>query len=147
MKGKMAHYALRQFVLALLLLSSALPSIQTVFACDLMEGIQLVCCCEGQDAMGCDMGGGGCDTKDAIPVSGCCEVTYVYQPVIDAVALPGLLAFQLLTLDAPQPPPALLSSLFSNDLGISLQTGPYLHPSPPWRLGTKIHLLTSRLRI
>ena len=149
MKGKLAHSAiLRQLVLTLLLLSSTLPSIQSVFACNHMDGmIQVTCCCEGSEAMGCDMGGGGCDANEAIPVSGCCEVTDVYQPVIDAVALPGSHSFQLLMLDAPQPPPALLSSLFSYDLGLNLQASPYLNPSPPWRLGTKTYLLTNRLRI
>lgn len=148
MKGMLAHSALRQFVMALLLLSSALPSIQSAFACRLMDGkLQIVCCCKGKDAMkGCKMGGGGCDANEVMP-KGCCDITYVYQPLIDAVALPGSHAFQFLILDAPQSPPALLSSLLSPEPGISLQTGLYHDPAPPRGHGTKTYLITQRLRI
>ncbi|WP_072659973.1 hypothetical protein [Mariprofundus micogutta] len=148
-KGKLVHSFLRQFVLLTLLLSSTLPSIQTVFACDFMDGkVQTVCCCEGPEAMmDCETGGGGCDTNEAIPASGCCEVTDVYQPVLDAVALPGSHSFQLLMLDAPQPPPVLLSSLLSHGMGVRFQDAPFLYSFPPWGSGTNTYLLTSRLRI
>jgi len=148
MKGKVAHSFLRQFVLLTLLLSSTLPSIQTVFACNLMDGkIQTVCCCKGHNAMqGCEKGGGGCDANEAISSTGCCTVTDVYQPLADAVVLPGLHVAQLLVQDMPQPP-ALLSSLLSHDMGIRFQYAPDLYSSPPWGSGTNTYLLTSRLRI
>ncbi len=148
MKDNLAHSALRQFVLTLLLLSSVLPSIQSVFACDLMGGkIHAVCCCKGhQGAEGCEKGG-GCSIHNAAPASGCCKVSYLYQPVTNASAVPASQSFQSLFPDAPQPMPALLSVLPAHDAPVSLQSGPYPNLSPPWRPGTQTYLLTHRLRI
>lgn|GEM_PF-1257350 len=148
MKGKLTHSALRQFVLALLLLFSALPSIQAVFACDLMGGkMQTACCCKGhQGAAGCEKGG-GCSAHKATPVSDCCEVSYLYQLGTNASAVPASQSFQTLLSDAPQPLPALLSSLPAHDVPNGLQSGPYSDLSPSWRPGTQTYLLTSRLRI
>jgi len=148
MKSKLAHSALRQFVLTLLLLFSALPSIQAVFACDLMGGkTQTVCCCKGhQGEAGCEKGG-GCSVHKAAPTSGCCEVSYLYQPATNANAVPASQSFQSLLSDTPQPLPALLSFLPAQDVPVSLQSGPYPDLSPPWRPGTQTYLLTHRLRI
>ncbi len=146
-KGRLTHSFLRQFVLLTLLLSSVLPSIQSVFACNLMGGkIQTVCCCKGPNAMqGCEMGG-GCHANEAASSTGCCTATDVYQPLVDAVALPGLHASQLLAADFPQPP-ALFSSLLSHDLGIRFENTPYHYSPPPWGSGSNTYLITNRLRI
>ncbi len=96
--------------------------------------------------LGCEMGGGGCNANEAISSTGCCTITDVYQPLVDAVALPGLHASQLFAADIPQPP-ALLASLLSHNMGIRFEDAPYLYSSPPWGSGTNTYLLTSRLRI
>jgi len=148
MKSKLTHSALRQFVLALLLLFSALPSIQAVFACDLMGGkMQTVCCCKGdQGAAGCEKGG-GCSIHKATPASGCCKVSYLYQPATNANAVPAAQSFQPLLSNTLQHLPALLLFLPAQDVPVSLQSRSYPDFSPPWRPGTQTYLLTHRLRI
>jgi len=147
MKGKLTHSTLRQFVLVLLLLFSALPSIQAVFACGLMGGkMQTACCCKGhQGEAGCEEGG-GCSVHTT-SASDCCEVSYHYQPGTDASAVPVSQSFQTLLSDVPQPLPALLSILPAYDVPVSLQSGSYPDLSPLWRPGTQTYLLTHRLRI
>ena len=147
MKGKLAHSAVRQFVLTLLLLFSALPSIQAVFACDLMGGkVQTVCCCRGhQGAAGCEKGGGCSVHHGNAPVSNCCAVSYLYQPGANAVPISQ--TFQSLLSATPQPLPALLSSFLAHDVPVNLQSGSYFNLSPSWRPGTQTYLLTHRLRI
>jgi len=148
MKGKSAHSAIRQFILALLLLSFALPSIQSVFACTRMGGkVNTVCCCKAyHGAPGCEKGG-GCSVHNDTPASDCCKVSYLYQPVTSASAVPASHPFQSLLYNAPQLLPALLSSLPAHDAPVSLQSGPYPDLSPPWRPGTQTYLLTNRFRI
>jgi len=148
MKSKLPHSALRQFVLTLLLLFSALPSIQAVFACDLMGGkMQTVCCCKGhQGAAGCEKGG-GCSIHRAASASSCCKVSYLYQPETNANAVPASQSFQPLLSDALQHLPALLSSSPAHAVPVSLQSGLYSNLPPPWRPGTQTYLLTHRLRI
>jgi len=148
MKGKLAHSVLRQFVLTLLLLSSVLPSVKTVFACDLMGGkMQTVCCCKAhQSETGCKMGG-GCSLHNDTPASDCCKVSHLYQPLTSASALPEAQAFQSVLHDVPQPQAVLLSMLLAYEIPVSLQSGSYSNLSPPWRSGAQTYLLTNRLRI
>lgn len=139
----------RRFVILTTLFLGLFTQFQTVFACEFKDGkLQIVCCCDeaGDMSMGCDMGG-GCNDSTGLVTNGmnCCETSYQPAPSATATA-PGQHAQQVLLLDAPQPPPILVS--------FDLKTTPasrqiigFLSATPPRVTGTQTYLLTNRFRI
>lgn len=144
------HHPLRKGLWLIILFGSLLSQTQNLFACDLMDsGPQTTCCCDEDMGNGCPMGG-GCDTSDSGLVTGCCEVsTQVDVGLQDVAMTDSHHNKQVLSLDAPQPPPAIIitsefllplsdlaDKLAVNDFSISV-------PSP----GTHTYLVTNRFRI
>lgn len=93
--------------------------------------------------------GGGCDTTDNNITSGCCDVSTDINTGLQDVATATHFSKQILSLDAPQPPPAII---ISNEFSLHISNNPVaftvrdysLHvPSP----GSLTYLVTNRFRI
>ena len=139
---------LRRLFALVFLLSGLSVQTQTLYACNLMDGDpQTTCCCDEHLGDGCPMGG-GCHTQHGGMSTGCCDIT-VEVDMQDA-ALASTTEAQLVTqLNAPQPPPALLTTteITLALSGASAGTGIEYHPPPFWSVGTRTYLATQRLRI
>jgi hypothetical protein len=144
------QHPLRKGLWLIVLLGSLITQTQSLFACELMDnGPQTKCCCdEGMDK-GCPMGG-GCDTTDAGIVSGCCDIsTKTNVGLQDVAVADSHHSKQVLLLDAPQPPPVVLTT---NEILIPLPDATnalviydaFLSFSSP---GTHTYLVTRRFRI
>lgn len=131
-------------MIGVFLFTGLFSQLQAVFACELMGGGErYVCCCDEQSDEGCAMGG-GCQDQLATPDTNCCSVSYQPLPGSDAIVSDSH-AQQVVLLEAPQPPPALLLSLtVLNPPGNTLPIFFSSTTSPP---GNLIYLLTRRLRV
>ncbi len=144
------HHPLRKGLWLIVLLGSLLTQTQSLFACDLMDSSpNTTCCCDENMNDGCPMGG-GCDLSDSDILSGCCDVsTQVDVGLQNIVVSDSHQGKQVLTLDAPQPPPAILSTnelLFSisnasSALFVSSKSLSFLSPDTP------LYRVTNRFRI
>ncbi len=145
----MRNRTFRRLVLATTLFMGLFTQFQTVFACEFKDGkLQITCCCEtsGDMSQGCDMGG-GCDLPAGLVNSdgNCCETSYQAVPGVTAIT-PQLHVQQVLLLDAPQPPPVLVSSL-SHPVPVITHSYTLPHQGTSSPLGTLTYLRTQRLRI
>ncbi|HHJ14480.1 MAG TPA: hypothetical protein ENJ79_08930 [Gammaproteobacteria bacterium] len=144
---------LRRAVVALLLLLGPLTQFQTLYACEVMEHDHkdgrpsMVCCCDklGEMAMmACEMDG-SCQDQAGGMAKGCCDISYEPSQTAEASA-PGYQSQQVLLLDAPQPPPILVSFDLPDIVplkradGLGARSSPPLPPKP-------VYLLTRRFRI
>lgn len=139
---------LRRFFTVIFLLSALYTQTQPLFACNLTDsGPQTTCCCGEHMENGCPMGG-GCHFPSGEKPTGCCDITL--EVVMQDAALASTTEAQLITqLDAPQPPPAILTTTeitFALS-GMSAGIGIEYHPPPLWSAGTRTYLATQRFRI
>lgn len=113
------------------------------------DGVQTSCCCNDDMNNGCPMGG-GCETSDNGVFSGCYDTSTVIDTGLQELAIgDSNHSKQVLSLDAPQPPPAiiLITHLFlpetklNNKITIELFT----HPEPSSGIAT--YQITNRFRI
>lgn len=126
---------------------------QVVFACEFIDGkIQYVCCCDEQVAMTNDLGcakiSGYLDEQQVGPASiaaSCCEMSYQQIPATLAISS-KLHDQQVLLIDAPQPPPILVSFM-SQTMSAASQAGRNSIYSPARTMGPRIYLLSKRFRI
>ena len=138
-----------QRTLSILLLFAALFSqIQTLYACDSMEGKpKQVCCCGEHDLAICPMAD-TCAMHKQMVETVCCEVSY--DILIDAGMMNSASTVDCLTLllDGPQPPPIIDLAQF---LPVPLPNLPRLSQDVDEPLifsrGKPTYLLTRRLRI
>ncbi|HED17880.1 MAG TPA: hypothetical protein ENI74_00025 [Gammaproteobacteria bacterium] len=136
----------RRFVIGLFLFTGLFSQFQAVFACELMgDGERTVCCCDEHGDKGCAMGG-GCHDQQTTPDTDCCAVSYQSPPGSDAIVSDSH-AQQVVLLEAPQPPPALLFSLsaLNPPNPLSVLFGPTA--LPPGSPGNLTYLLTRRFRV
>jgi len=150
------NLSFRRSVIALTLFLGLFTQFQMVFACEYKDGkLQFVCCCNEDGKMSmdkdmsmtCDMSG-ECGASAGPPPGGmkCCDVSYQPAPSTTAIA-PELHAQQVLLLDAPQPPPLILTSFDLLIFPPSSRTIGFLSHPPPPLAGTRTYLLTNRFRI
>ena len=139
-----------QYTLSIFILFVALFSqIQTLYACDSMEGKpKQVCCCGGeQDSAICPMVD-SCAMHEQTAKTSCCEVSY--DTLYDAGMINSASSVDNLTLllDGPQPPPIVDVQKFSP---LSLQKLSQLtlaaDQPPIFSRGKYTYLLTRRLRL
>lgn len=148
MLNHIRHHPLRKGLWLIVLLGSLLAQSQNLFACELMDSSpKTTCCCDEDMNNGCPMGG-GCDLSNSDVLSGCCDVSsQVEVGLQDAVASDTHSTKQLLTLDAPQPPPAIFStnelSLINASSSLVIKNKPLLLSSS----GTPVYRVTNRFRI
>ncbi|VAW69466.1 hypothetical protein MNBD_GAMMA09-1997 [hydrothermal vent metagenome] len=102
------HHPLRKSLWLIVLFSSLLIQSQNLFACEMMDnGVKTTCCCDDA-SNSCPMGG-GCETSQNTKMSGCCDVsTQINVGLQDIVVADAHHSKQILSLDAPQPPPAII---------------------------------------
>jgi len=143
------QHPLRKSLWLVILFSSLLTHTQNLFACDLMDnGPQTTCCCDEDMSKGCSMGG-GCDTSDNNITSGCCDVSIDVNTGLQDVATATHFSKQILSLDAPQPPPAII---ISNEFLLPVSNNPVTFAVRDYSQhvpssGSLIYLVTSRFRI
>ncbi|MGH8657493.1 MAG: hypothetical protein ACREV4_03145 [Gammaproteobacteria bacterium] len=133
----------RRLFAALFLLNGLLSQLQTLFACELLEGRpRTVCCCADPVSDGCQMGG-GCKVHDGVPSSeDCCQVFIGERSDAARAVAPGAQAGML---DPLQLPTFSLPSA-TVELGASITTRqPSIAPS--YRKANNTYLITNRLRI
>lgn len=136
----------RRFVIGLFLFSGLFSQFQAVFACELMgSGERYVCCCDEHGDKGCPMGG-VCHNQQNTPDADCCAVSYQAAPGSNAMVSDSH-AQQVVLLEAPQPPPALLFSLTALKPPNALPVLFAPTALPPGSPGTLTYLLTRRLRV
>ncbi|HED17706.1 MAG TPA: hypothetical protein ENI64_12950 [Gammaproteobacteria bacterium] len=112
-------------------------------------GPQSKCCCDEDMSKGCPMGG-GCDTTANNVFVGCCDIsTHVDIGLQDVAMADTHHSKQVLSLDAPQPPPAIITayelSLPIIDVSVTLSISDFSLPGPT--PGTDTYLVTNRFRI
>jgi hypothetical protein len=147
------QHPLRKSLWLIVLFASILTQAQNIFACELMDsGPQTKCCCDEDMSKGCPMGG-GCDTDipDGVTLTGCCDVSTNINVGLQDVAVVADSHHnkQVTSLDAPQPPPVILTNIelfipLSNDSNALFGTDLALSLSSP---GTHTYLITNRFRI
>ncbi len=138
---------LRRTIATVFLLTGFFAQVQTVFACEILDGTpRSVCCCGEQMADGCAMGG-GCAMPTQSPSTDCCEVS-VEKPASLSATGPVTQSHTVMLLDAPQPPLAVLPTPFTPiDPSLDIRSILYRNTSLVWLAGTQTYLVTSRLRI
>lgn len=104
------HHPLRKSLWLIVLLSSLLVQSQNLFACKIMDdGVKTTCCCEEADSH-CPLEDGS--IEDSILSSenaSCCDVSVqVNIGLQNTVAADVHHNKQILSLDAPQPPPTII---------------------------------------
>ncbi len=98
------HLYLQRTLSMLIFFVVLLSQIQTLYACDSMQGKpKQVCCCGDQDSAICPMAD-TCDMHEQTAKTSCCEVSY--DVVTDAAMIHSVTTVDMLTLllDGPQPP-------------------------------------------
>ena len=148
------QHPLRKSLWLIVLLGSLLTQTQTLFACELMGGgPATTCCCDEDMSNGCPMsknGAGGCEMPDNGIPTGCCDVSTDISVGLPDVAVADSHHFkQVLALDAPQPPPALI---FATDLSVQVSVHSVKitvndFSSSVSSPGTHTYLVTNRFRI
>ena len=150
----------RRSVIAIFIFTALFTQFQTVYACGLDGKVRYFCCCHKHDSMhkndsmdeqgsmkmmDCEMDG-KCYHQQDMPPQGCCDISYKQVPSATGIT-PGAHAQQVLLLDAPQPPPAVLFEPPDPPLPSESYTGIEYFPVPSWSSGTSTYLLTKRLRV
>ncbi|MFV1993006.1 MAG: hypothetical protein ACC635_03810 [Acidiferrobacterales bacterium] len=142
-------HSLRKSLWLIILFGSLLTQAQNLYACDLTDsGLQSTCCCDKDMDKGCSMGG-GCDVSAEVTLSGCCEVSTMVDVGLQDVARADSLNDKLvLLLDAPQPPPAIITSKIILPLRIISESSvaSNLFSIDPLT-GTHTYLVTQRFRV
>jgi len=144
------HHSLRNSLWLIILLGSLITQTQSLFACDLMDnGAQTSCCCDDDMSNGCPMGG-GCETSDNGVLSGCCDTSTVIDSGLQELVLSDSNhSKQVLSLNAAQPPPAiiLITHLFLPETRFNYITA--IEPSTlsESTSGIAIFQITNRFRI
>jgi len=105
------HHPLRKSLWLIILLSSLLVQSQNLFACKIMDdGVKTTCCCEEADSH-CPLENG--QGKESYPSSenaSCCDVsTQINIGLQNTVAADVHHHKQIFSVDAPQPPPAIIT--------------------------------------
>ncbi len=143
------QHNLRKGLWLIILFGSLLTQAQNLYACDLIDdGLQTACCCDKNMDKGCSMGG-GCDASAEGLLTGCCEVSTTVDVGLQDVARADSLNHKLvLLLDAPQPPPAIITSkiiLPLRIISLSAVTSDQssINPTP----GNHTYLVTQRIRV
>ncbi|VAW90749.1 hypothetical protein MNBD_GAMMA21-1827 [hydrothermal vent metagenome] len=154
MLNYLRHHILRKSLWLMVLLGSLLTQTQNLYACELMGGDpQATCCCVEDMSKGCPMsidGGAGCEIPDSGMRTGCCDVsTDISVGLADAALTDTHHYKQLLALDVPQPPLALIPipdfTIPSSDVFDKFSVYEFALSERP--LGTHTYLITSRFRI
>ncbi|VAW64416.1 hypothetical protein MNBD_GAMMA11-518 [hydrothermal vent metagenome] len=143
------HHPLRKSLWLIVLFSSLLIQTQNLFACEMMDnGVKTTCCCDDVNNS-CPMGG-SCEYSENDQISGCCDVSTQINTGLQNIAVADVHhSKQILSLDAPQPPPALIIEyqvslpLQSTIRNLVYQDFQYSAAFS----GTGIYSRTSRLRI
>ncbi len=138
-----------QRTLSLFILFVALFSqIQTLYACDSMDGQpKHACCCGEHDSAICPMAD-NCGMHEPGAETSCCELSY--DLVTDAAMMNSISPVDILTLllDGPQPPPIIEFQPFSPTPLPTLSQLPLVTDRLPiFRRGNPTYLLTHRLRL
>ena len=143
------QHTLRKSLWLIILFGSLLTQAQNLYACDLTDsGLQSACCCDKDMDKGCSMGG-GCEASAEGMLTGCCEVnTMVDVGIQDVARADSLNDKMVLLLDAPQPPPAIITSKIILPLLIISQSSVTsnqfsTNPTP----GNLTYLVTQRFRV
>ena len=155
------NFIFRRGIVAIFIFTALFSQFQTVYACGLDGKVRYFCCCHKHDSMhhkngamdghgsmktmDCDMDG-QCYPQQDMSAQGCCDISYEQAPGATGIT-PGAQAQQVLLLDAPQPPPAVLLDPPDPPLPGGFRAGIDYFPIPPWSSGTWTYLLTGRLRI
>ncbi|VAW57397.1 hypothetical protein MNBD_GAMMA07-1285 [hydrothermal vent metagenome] len=143
------HY-LRKGLWLILLFASLFVQTQSLFACELMgTNLSVICCCDETQHNGCPMGG-GCDDKNGLMSSGCCDTQVKIDIGLqDTVSVDTHHAKQVTSLDAPQPPPAIILAYQISLPLINRSHNRILNIFSPSTasLGTDTYFKTQRFRI
>jgi len=132
----------------IVLFAALFSQIQTLYACDSMEGMpKQVCCCGGHDSAICPMAD-SCGMHKQTAETSCCELSY--DILIDAAMMNSTSTVDTLTLllDGPQPPPVVEFQQFSpTPLPVLSRLLLATDEPPISNRGKPIYLLTHRLRL
>jgi len=84
---------------------------QNLFACEIMnDDTHSECCCDEAVGNVCSMGG-GCDTSDSGLLTGCCHLSIQVEIGFQDIIINDVHhSKQVLSLDAAQPPPAIITA-------------------------------------
>ncbi len=138
-----------QRTLSVFILFTALFSqIQTLYACDLMDGKpKHVCCCEENASASCPMAD-SCAMNENGMKNQCCEVSYETLTDAGMMNSASTVDFLTLLLDGPQPPPAIEFQPFSPSSLPTLSQHSLPRDEPlALHPGRQIYFLTRRLRL
>jgi hypothetical protein len=132
----------------IVLFAALFSQIQTLYACDSMEGKpKQVCCCGEQDSAICPMAD-SCDMHKQTATISCCEVSYDTLNDVGMISSTSTVDTLTLLLDGPQPPPIIDVQQFSL-LPLPTLSRLSLAADQPLIIsrGEHIYLLTRRLRL
>ena len=143
------QHNLRKGLWLIILFGSLLTQAQNLYACELTDtGLQSTCCCDKNMNTGCSMGG-GCDSSAEGILTGCCELSSMVDVGLQDVARADSLNHKLvLLLEAPQPPPEIITSKIILPFRIISQSAvtidlSNINPTP----GNHTYLVTQRFRV
>ena len=139
---------LQRIFSTLVLFAALFSQIQTLYACDSMEGKpKMVCCCGEHDSVICPMAD-SCGMHEQTAKTSCCELSYDILNDAGMMSSVATVDYLTLLLDGPQPPPVVDFQNFSTtSLPIS---APLLLAAPEpsaFSRDNPTYLLTRRLRL
>jgi len=148
MMSYLRNIHLQRLVSLFILLIALFSQIQTLYACDAMDGeVKQVCCCGDHSAINCPMAD-HCDSHQPSTELACCEISYDVANDAAIVSSSSTADHLTLLLIAPQPPPLVKFSQITLT-PLSIQTRLRLVIDPPLlsSRGQPPYLLTRRLRL
>ena len=139
---------LQRIFSSLVLFAALFSQIQTLYACDSMEGKpKVVCCCGDHDSAICPMAD-NCGMHEQTAKTACCELSY--NILNDAGMMNSVATVDYLTLllDGPQPPPIVDFQKFSpSSLPVFSQLLLDATEPPAFNSDNPTYFLTRRLRL
>lgn len=139
---------LQRLFSTMVLFVALFSQIQTLYACDSMEGkAKMVCCCGEHDSAICPMAD-NCGMHEQAAKTSCCELSYDVLNEASMVNSVTTVDTLTLLLDSAQPPPIIDYQHFSiGSLPIVSQLVLAAAEPPVFSLKTPTYLLTRRLRL